>query len=187
MRPTGKNFCRQEMNSKHYEKKCDSLEPSSKHLEHEKEKLESKLDDMESRSMKVNLLFYGIPEQEFEECTARVKSVCKDTLQMPEAETYLIEHSQRVGRKGAKPRPILVTYHYFSEREKVRLKSYEKSDELKTAVYGTGIQLPKAIREARKSLYVTMDTARKAGKNVRLAGKNLYIDGKLHKPEGTEN
>ncbi|XP_060562988.1 uncharacterized protein LOC132722497 [Ruditapes philippinarum] len=172
---------------KNLKRKCDSLESSSKYLVGEKEKIESKLDEMESRSMRVNLLFYGVTEEEHENCTSRVKNVCKDILGMPEADTYLIERAQRIGKKGSKPRPILVSYHYFAEREAVRLKSYDKSGELRAAGVGIGIQLPKAIRDARKPLYDVMENAKKAGKTVRFVGKNLFINGKLYKPEGMEH
>jgi hypothetical protein len=106
---------------------------------------------------------------------------------MSEADTYLIERAQRIGEKGSKSRPILVSYHYFAEREAVRLKSYDKSGELKAAGVGIRIQLPKAIRDARKPLYDVMDNAKKAGKTVRFVGKNLFINGKLYKPEGMEH
>lgn len=81
---------------------------------------------------------------------------------MPEADTHLFESVKRVSpKRGSKPRPILATYHYFSEREAVRLQSYDKSEELKAAGYGIGIQLPESIRDARKPLYEPMKEAKK--------------------------
>lgn len=67
-------------------------------------------------------------------CSARVKKVCTDILNIPEADTHLFASVKRVGpKRGIKPRPFLATYHYFSERDAVRLKSNDKLGELKTA------------------------------------------------------
>jgi hypothetical protein len=108
------------------------LDSSAQKLKGEREKLKCRFDDMDARSMKVNLLYYGLAENEHEDCGAIIKTVCTDILDMPDANTHLFENVRRVGpKRGSKPRPILVTYRYFSEREAVRLRSYDKSGELK--------------------------------------------------------
>lgn len=43
-------------------KKCDLLESGANKLKEDRDKLESKLDGMDARSMKVNLLYYGLKE-----------------------------------------------------------------------------------------------------------------------------
>lgn len=183
---------KQEIKSTHDElktlkKKCDSLDSKSKVLEKEKDELESKLDDIESKSLRTNLLFYGIAEQDTENCINSVKDVCKSILDMPDASQHLIERANRIGRKsGGKPRPILATYHYYAEREAVRLKSYDKADDLKKAGFGVGIHLTKSIRDARKPLYEPMRQAKQEGKRVKFVGKKLYINDTLYR-NGSDN
>jgi hypothetical protein len=47
--------------------------------------------------------------------------------------------------------------------------------------------LPKAIREARKSLYGPMNDAKIAGKPVKFVGKQLFIDGQLYRPGNSDS
>ena len=54
-------------------------------LEEKNTKLENKVTDLESRSVRDNLLFYGIPEGgEHENCEVLVKEICVDHVKMPE-------------------------------------------------------------------------------------------------------
>lgn len=168
---------------KKLKKKCDTLEANTNYLKQEKDFIESKLDDMEAKSMRGNLLFYGLPEQNTESCIHTIKDLCKNVLEIPNSQDHVIERAQRVGRQTAgKPRPILATYHYLSEREAVRLKSFDKAEDLKKAGYGIGIQLPRSVRDARKPLYEPMRTAKQEGKRVKFVGKKLYINDVLYKP-----
>ena len=88
------------------------------------------------------------------------------------------DRAYRVGHKsGSKTRPIVVKFHYYSEREAVRQSSISFTEHLKSVNMGVGVQLPKDIRDARKPLYAKMKEAKDGGKNVRFIGKKLFIDG----------
>jgi prefoldin subunit 5 len=50
------------------QRECQKLQESVKKHESDKENITEKLIDLESRSMRDNLLFYGIPEEEDENC-----------------------------------------------------------------------------------------------------------------------
>ena len=65
---------------------CADLENSTKSLQKDKSTLESKLNYLEYRSMRDNLLFYGIPEHENEDCELLVKNFLGDKLELPQAE-----------------------------------------------------------------------------------------------------
>jgi len=56
--------------------------------------------------------------------------------------------------------------------ERVLLERWVKASDL-----GVGVQLPKAIREARKPLYEHVKKAREEGKKTKFVGKKLYING----------
>ena len=153
-------------------------------LEDKNVKLETKVVDLESRSMRENLLFYGIEEGgEHENCERLIKQVCVDKLQMPEAETMLIDRAHRIGiRKPNKTRPIVAKFHYYGQKEAVKSKSYDRSEQLKQANLGIGMQWPQQIRDARKALYPIMQKEKQNGKHVRMARDKLNIDGILYKP-----
>lgn len=123
-------------------------------------------------------MFYGIPEGDNgENCDVLVKGVCTDMLKIERADNIIFDRAHRVGQKTARTRPIVVKFHYYSDREKVRQASYDFADQLKAANMGIGAQLPKAIRDARKPLYPAMKKAKNEGKNVKFVGKTLFIDG----------
>ena len=163
-------------------KQCDSSVTKSNTLREEKETVETKLDELECQSLRGNLLFYCLPENDMENCVSTIKELCTKVLEIPSAKDHLIEKAHRIGRKShGKPRPILATYHYIAEREDVRLKSYDKADDLKKAGYGVGINLPKTVRDVRRTLYEPMRAARQEGKRVKFVGKRLFINDTLYR------
>ena len=94
----------------------------------------------------------------------------------------LFDRVHRVGQKSAsKIRPIVVKFHYYTQREAVRQASFTFADRLKTEKRGIGAQIPKDIRDARKPLYPAMKQGKDSGQSVKFVGKKLFIDGVEHK------
>ena len=157
-------------------KSCDSFEKTSKSLSEKNVELGNKLVDLEARSMRENLMFYGIPEEgDKENCEDEVKQLMRDILHMESVDTYTFDRAHRVGQRSASTRPIVVKFHYYSQREKVRQTAFGVSEELKAAKLGVGAQIPKDIRDARKPLYPAMKKAKDEGKNVKFMGKNFSL------------
>ena len=93
----------------------------------------------------------------------------------------------RVGQKSAsKIRPVVVTFHYYSERDSERQKSFNYTEHLKTVNMGIGVQLPKDVRDVRKALYTKMKEAKDEVHDVKFIGKKLFIDGKEFVPPQPE-
>lgn len=169
-------------------KSCERLENASQELKSQKAELDAKVIDLETKSMRDNLMFYGINEGgEGEDCVKLVKRVLTDHLKIDEEETnnILIDRAHRLGRKSRSkaPRPIVAKFHYPNERERVRQKSFELSEYLKATKLGIGVQLPRELREARKPLINPMKEAKEAGKTVRFVGARLFIDGEEYIPD----
>ena len=82
--------------------------------------------------MRENLLFYGIPEGGSQaNCETLIKELCVNHLEMPEAQSMLIDRAHRIGpSRPNKTRPIVVKFHYFQigEREAIRTRSYDKTE-----------------------------------------------------------
>ena len=64
---------------------CDRLQERAKTLESEKTNIQSKLTDLEYRSMRDNLMFYGVPNQEHEDCEQVIKQVIGEQLGLVQA------------------------------------------------------------------------------------------------------
>ena len=156
-------------------------------LENESKKMKEKLVDLESRSIRENLMFYGIPDGgKDEDCDALVKDVCKEVLKLTDADRILFDRMHRVGtRTGHKARPIVAKFHYYHERETVRKRAFDYGEALKQVNKGIGAQLPKQLRDERKPLYPAMKKAKEEGKKVRFVGNKLYIEDEEYVVEPT--
>lgn len=164
---------------------CVTLQGTINSVEKDWDRMNDKVLDNEFRSMRENLIFYGIPEAgniQAERCDVAVKEFIEKNLKM-DTSNLLFDRAHRLGNKiSSKPRPIIVKFHYFHDREKVRSTAYNLRNELKNANLGVGVQLPKEWREARKKLYPVMQAEKRQGHSVKFVGEKLYVNGHLYKP-----
>ena len=160
---------------------CANLEQNTNSLQKDKSMLQSKINDLEYRSMRDNLLFYGIPEHEGEDCELRVRQFLGEKLELPQAERVSFDRVHRVGPASiGKTRPKVAKFHYYKEREFVRNKSFELKDKLKAENVGVGAQWPKQMRDTRKALYDVMQQEKNKGHTVKLVKDKLFVNGHLY-------
>jgi len=167
-------------------KQCQNLEDKAGSLAKEKGKIESKLIDLESRTMRENLLFFGLPENDAENCTDVIKKFCAEELQMDDtfADELQLDRAHRLGGKHPdKIRPIVVKFHQYLDRERVRQKGYELIQQLKAANQAVRAQWPREVMERRIVLYPIMQDAEKNGKTVKLVKDKLFINGQEYVPQ----
>lgn len=167
---------------------CSNLSTKFDLLEKSKENMNSKISDLEFRSMKDNLIFYGVPENNTspnENCELIVKDIIKNHLEIS-PEHIIVERAHRMGSKTAgRTRPIVIKFNSYKDRENIRTTAYAKKEDLKNHNLGIGIQLPKEWRDARKALYPIMQREKQKGNEVRLTADKLYINGSLYTPSST--
>ena len=65
-----------------------------------------------------------------------------------------------------KPRPIIVKFHRYKDREDVRAQANSMRNDLKSSNHGVGVQIPKEWRDARRRLYSIMQAERLKGNRV---------------------
>ena len=93
-------------------------------------KIDSKILDLESRSMRKNLMFFGVDEEDgdedsAEDCFDKIKTFLKEILDFGEgaARNIELDRAHSMGRKrDTAVRPIVVKFHRYSDREKVLIK-----------------------------------------------------------------
>ena len=182
-------------------KVCDKMEHEIKEFEEKQKTMNYKICDAENRSMQENLIFYGIPEgpskhkksenknsesmdiaqpeAEIENCKLEIKAFIEENLSL-DASKMCFDRAHRLGNpfRAKTPRPIIVKFHSYEEREVVRNTAYRLKDELRTKNLGVGVQIPKEWRDARKPLYSVADQERKKGNRVRFVGDQLLVNGK---------
>lgn len=132
-------------------------------------------DDLESRSRRNNLVFYGFPDNEKEtwaQSEEKVISFCSSNLQLniaPEA----IERSHRLGRyTTARKRPVIVKFLSFKEKERV-LKA---SGKLKGTDFGISEDYSPKIRLERQKL---IQYAKEKGGDFKLRFNKLFMNGQV--------
>lgn len=153
--------------------------------------------DLKCRSMRQNLLFHGIKEENQENCELLVKTFIRDVMKIEDDIEF--DRVHRIGRKpsysevarhdhtaasdgtdgasstGGKSRPrcIVARFNSFKHRELVR-KQAPKT--LKGTVYSVFEQFPAEIEMRRKLLYPKARAARAKGDRVRLVKDRLFIN-----------
>ena len=120
----------------------------------------------EARSRRNNLLFYGIPEEKEEDCTRSVNIFFRKELNIHE--TVALQRAHRLGRptpansighRAGKPRPIIVNFLDFRQRETIRAARFKLKQP-----YGIAEDLPIEVRKARESLVPELKELKQQGK-----------------------
>ncbi|XP_077504252.1 uncharacterized protein LOC144114398 [Amblyomma americanum] len=140
-------------------------------------KLEKKIDDLNNRSRRSNLIIYGLPENDGEtndslESTVN-KEIIQDTLEL---DPVAIERIHRFGRPGPdKTRPVI--FKLLDTRQKSAiLKNCHK---LKETEYSIGEDFSLKIRELRKKLWEKAKPHRDKREKVSMAFDKLYINSRI--------
>lgn len=145
----------------------------------EAEELRDEILDLKCRSMKNNLVFTGIQENEQEDTEDILRNFIKKTLRVSIwiefGNVHRFGHGAKPGRRG-KPRPIVARFIYHKDLAMVLSNTYR----LKGKPYGVNQQFPEVIEQARRSLYPIMKQKREEGHRVQLVRDVLYVDGEVY-------
>ena len=163
----------------------NSMSTNQATLQSENARLSEAVIDLQSRSMRDNLLFYNFPEcpsteeRYSEDCQSKVLDFCENTLEIENARLGIkIDRAHRIGRfdPAKKPRPIVVKFNYYPDKLSVKQKAKDKLD---NSSFSVGDQFPKAIQDRRRKLIPVMIKAKREGKRAVLAYDKLYINNTL--------
>ena len=171
-------------------KQCSVLEKKASDCVAQKQKVQDKLNDLEARSMRDNLLFLGIEETQAEDCSAKVKQFCEDELQLSHdtVDSIVIDRAHRIRKvKVGSVRPIVVKFNRYGDREKIRLKANELKATLRNKHYTVKPQIPYDVMEKRKPLYSVFEAELAKGNRCKFVLDKLYINGRLYETPNPSN
>lgn len=160
-----------------HEKKIISLEEENAKLKENLQKLELKQDDLENRSRRDNLIFYGIKEEDTEgveswdECRNKVLEVIRGTMGLENVREEDIARAHRLGHRRGK-RPIIAKFNHFGVKEKV-LSSRKN---LKNSNIFINEDYSLRVRQERNFLLEEMKAAREGGSRATVSFNKLKID-----------
>jgi hypothetical protein len=136
--------------------------------------LREDLDDLTVRSMRDNLLFFGIPELPDEDPSKVVVDFIKTTLEITDASDIKLDRVHRMGRrKHGTHRALVAKFNYYPDRERVR----GAREKLRQTSFGIAEQLPTGVYIARRRHMDSFKSAKERGKHAMWRGKNLYVEG----------
>ena len=154
---------------------CDDLKQENAFLRQELNEVRSKTDDLENRSRRNNILFYGIKRSENEtnhECETKVKALISDNLGI--TNDVMFDRVHRTGRKSDSP--IIARCVFFKDKQTI-LSNKSKLNDTDFAIKE---DFSDTVRGIRKALYPHMKRAIDMGKKAAIIYDHLLIDGKKY-------
>ena len=138
--------------------KVSSLEGKNIRLEKQVERLNKKVEDLEWRDMRENLVFYNIEEQEGENCETVITDFLKKKMNISACDIYSqanlggeirIDTAHHLGKRNTSQasRPIVVKFVTRKGREMV----LQHGKNLKGMKYFVREQMPSVMRERRQA------------------------------------
>ena len=170
--------------------RASKLEKDLERVQHSNSVLSDDIVDLQARSMRDNLLFFGFDEattfdaRRDENCVDSVLDFCENVLNLPNVrETLKIDRAHRIGLfKHDKQRPIVAKFNFYQDKLVVKRSAFETLDR-STSKFRVSDQFPKVIQDRRKSLIPALIRAKNENKKAVLSYDKLYINNKLYKPE----
>ena len=165
----------------------DKLRQGFDMLQKKNESLSEEILELQTRSMKDNLLFFGIDEcgtfedRMQERCAEKIHDFCEKELGIPTAKGQIkIDRAHRIGKfMHGKKRPVVVKFNYFQDKMSVKKQAQEK---LRDTPFRVSEQFPKTIQERRRSLIPHLIKAKQDGQRAVLNYDKLYVNGQLFNP-----
>ncbi|XP_037572058.1 uncharacterized protein LOC119454127 [Dermacentor silvarum] len=144
-----------------------------------------KLDDLENRSRRNNLIIYGVTEKPNEDIVSLEKivreNILKETLGI---EVKTLERIHRIGtRTSNRDRPIILRLFDYAEKTKILSCCYK----LKGTPLTVSEDFSKRVREMRTHLWHSAVNERANGAKVRLTFDKLRIDEKVYTWDPVKN
>ncbi|CAB4000472.1 Hypothetical predicted protein [Paramuricea clavata] len=156
-------------------------------LEEANRRLHESVIDLKALSMRDNLLFFNVEEEEKENTDEKIFQILEEKLEIPDARNKIkIDRTHRVGRKRnaqRKPRAIVIKFNYFRDREFIR----QNARKLRGTRIGIAEQFPEEIEKIRQTLYPEMKKAKAAKQRVCMVRDKLFINGVEFKSQAHQN
>jgi hypothetical protein len=144
--------------------------------------MERKTDDLEGRSKRNNLMFYGLFRRENEtpsECEGMLSDMLVDKMELAGDVQF-----DRVHRINSKPKsPVIARCTFFRDKDKI-LKAKSK---LKGTQIFVGEDFSLRVREMRRNLIPHLKKVRSEEKRATMIFDHLLIDGKRFRLDDGQN
>ena len=147
-------------------------------LQKQNKKQSEEILDLQTRSMRDNLIFTGIPEKDNENLPETIRKFLKDEMNMQNSENVNFDRVHRTGPPGKQNRPIIAKLNPSSSKGSI----LHHGKNLKNKDFRVFEQFPQEVQERRKRLLPLFKKAKSdpSIKKVSWAVDKLIIDGRVH-------
>ncbi|XP_060081081.1 uncharacterized protein LOC132560432 [Ylistrum balloti] len=163
------------------EERISKVESERDRLWEECDYQREKIIELQTRSMKDNLLIGGIPEtnEATDDPEALLKNFIKTELGVENDINFQLVHRIR-RRSDGKPRSMIAKFTSRKDRDMVLNAAPVKL--VGKPQFTVNEQYPPEVNERRRILYPVFKEARRRGQTARMKVDKLYIDGYLYNP-----
>ncbi|XP_028040581.1 uncharacterized protein LOC114250777 [Bombyx mandarina] len=164
--------------------KLSSLELKNELLEQKIEEQNRKMNNLERQSRRKNLVMFGVEEREnsYHELEEMIISIINTNFKVS-CETNSIEAVRRLGKKGEKTRPVVITFNTLGLKLKIQKDKYC----LQKTAYYIKEDYPIEILKKRKELQAQLEREKEAGNRAIIRYDKLIILNKKHSPRNQPN
>eukprot|EP00745_Piridium_sociabile_P035534 TRINITY_DN6216_c0_g1_i1.p1 TRINITY_DN6216_c0_g1~~TRINITY_DN6216_c0_g1_i1.p1 ORF type:complete len:347 (-),score=49.22 TRINITY_DN6216_c0_g1_i1:468-1508(-) len=166
------------------ELKCEneSLKGENNKLNAKLEYVDKKVDDLEGRSKRNNIIIHGMPRignETWQDCEDSVREMITDKLEFSDNVEF-----DRVHRLSSNPNsPIVARCTFFKDKDRI-LRAKQK---LKGSQIFVGEDFSFRVREMRRKLVPHLKAARNQNKKASMVYDHLVIEGKKYGLGSDEN
>lgn len=164
--------------------KFKSLELKNEFLEQQIEKQKISIDNFERYMRRKNLLIFGVEEHEksYQDLEKIVLDLINNKINV-RCESNSIEFVRRMGQKGEKVRPIVITLVTMG----LKIKIQKNKKNLENTHYYIKEDFPLEVRNKRKELQIQLEKEREQGKTAIIKYDKLIILGNRSQHAETKN
>ncbi|MCG8034647.1 MAG: hypothetical protein JAZ03_21090, partial [Candidatus Thiodiazotropha taylori] len=137
--------------------------------------------DLEARSRRNNLIFYGLLEVVHENCFAIIRDFINRHLDLDADNMYLARAHRlgprKIGQRDSH-RPIIVNFRDFCDTDIIMNRAHQ----LRNTPFSIGYDLPKEIKDARKRLWEEVKRIKQTSPRIKfqiLYPAKLMVEGKI--------
>ena len=141
--------------------------------------------DLEARSRRNNLIFWGLVENREENCFALIRQFIKNELDL-DADNMYLARAHRLGPVkigyGLRKRPLIVNFRDYCDTEAIMRNAHM----LRRTPFSVDYDYPKEISTARKAIWSEIKTIKSQKPNAKchiVYPAKLSVDGKIVRDE----
>ncbi|GBP46897.1 hypothetical protein EVAR_37801_1 [Eumeta japonica] len=160
--------------------KITQIEIKNEQLEENLEKQKTSIKNLERFNRRKNLIFFGVEENEksYHSLEEIILDIIRNYLKI-RCDDNCIEYVRRLGKKGEKIRPIVVTLHTMG----LKIKIQKNKKKLETTSYYIKEDYPLDVLIKRKELHVKAEREREQGRKAIIKYDKLIIINNDNKQE----